>query len=332
MNTRVPFPHRFLRRTLATCLVCAAALACGADATAPFETTLVSPETTLVSRPSPFAVDTGPLPAGRLAFTYQPADSTLRVYSVRTDGTELTALSPEGQWADAPTWSPDGSRVAYERSDAGEIWTVRADGTDAMRIATEARSPFWLDDTRVGYACPAGVCVVGADGSSPRTLLARQKTEDTNDDAFRLSPDGTTLAFVRHRGADDVVSSAVYLVSLDGTLERRLDPSAMFEEQRYPSWSPDGKRIAYCDAAAVVVADVSGQERDVVLPAERSLQGFASSGPAWSPSGTQIVLGMDAREFYIAAADGSGPLRRVRVSMPQTRHDWPYDAWSWTPR
>lgn len=326
MNAHPSSPRRYGRRNLAIGLVCGAALACGgADAAAPF----------VVAAIPPFAVDTGPVPGGRLAFTYQPTGATARVYSVRTDGTELTALSPEGQWADAPTWSPDGSRVAYHHSDIGvaEIWVVRADGSGAMRIATDGLSPFWLDDASVGFVCPAGVCAAGADGSAARTLLAREQSEGRFDDSFRLSPDGTTLAFVRHTNAGtEIEYRALYLVKLDGTLERRITPD-VFSDAASPSWSPDGTRIAYRRGLDVVVTDADGlHRRDVVLPTGQPDEEFVSSGPAWSPFGAQIVLGVDAREFYIAAADGSGPFRRVRVPMPSTDREWPFDAWSWTAR
>jgi len=330
MNAHVRPAPRLARSSVVIGLLCAVASACDApEPTAPPKVA-----TTPIPAPTPFAVDTGPIPGGRLAFSYQPSGSSPRIYAVRTDGTGLTQLSPTDQSGYTPTWSPDGSRVAYLSAGVGkvaEIWVVRGDGTGATRIA-DGHSPFWLDDARVGYACPAGLCVVGADGAQPRTLLARQTPDDTYDDSFRLSPDGTTLAFVRHvwRFAFDVQSRAVYLLKLDGTPERRLFPGSLFDDQSNPAWSPDGKRLAYRDGAMVIVINVDGGPLNAVGVPGEVPRGFASIGPAWSPSGTHLVVGLDPREFYFANLDGSGRPRRVKVTMPSTEQVFATGAWSWT--
>lgn len=59
---------------------------------------------------------------------------------------------------------------------------------------------------------------------------------------------------------------------------------------------------------------------------------IGAGGPAWSPDGTRIVFGVDARRFYIANADGSGVIRRVNADMPPSSYTWAIAQWSWTPR
>ncbi|MDA1192732.1 MAG: hypothetical protein O3A46_13750 [Candidatus Poribacteria bacterium] len=59
-----------------------------------------------------------------------------------------------------------------------------------------------------------------------------------------------------------------------------------------PTWSPDGKRIAFTDGVfpntAVYVVDSNGKNRDVLF----NLQGYETN-LVWSPDGTKIVL-----EYY----------------------------------
>ena len=294
---------------------------------------------------SPIVVDTGQLPGGRLAFVDQAKGSPARVYTMRVDGSELMAVSPADRSSWMPIWSPDGTRLAYW-SDGPEtgngVWVVRGDGTGSTRISDGGHSPFWLDDARVGYACDVDLCVVGADGSQRSTLLARTQTYGVYDENFRLSPDGQTLAFTRYDpfAGWDYGSSSVFVLKVDGGGEQRLPAtvSSYTWGDAHPSWSPDGRRIAFSSAAfgiLVAAADggtarsISGFDRASVLSRE-----IGVGGPAWSPDGKQIVFGGSARAFYIANADGFGSIRRVRVSMPDSDAGGTYErhSWSWTSR
>jgi TolB protein len=57
------------------------------------------------------------------------------VWSINADGTDLTRLtrSPEPEFD--PTWSPDGTQIAFrfERNGDPEIWLMNADGSDRRR-------------------------------------------------------------------------------------------------------------------------------------------------------------------------------------------------------
>jgi Tol biopolymer transport system component len=114
------------------------------------------------------------------------------------------------------------------------------------------------------------------------------------------SPDGRRIAFVRENGA--------YVVSADGSQERRLTPLGAHGL----SWSPDGRRILFThptDRGAVgrgnrsevyvVNADGSGQRRLTTI--RRSYL----ASPAWSPDGRRIVYGHNW-QLWVMNADGSG--------------------------
>jgi Tol biopolymer transport system component len=99
----------------------------------------------------------------------------------------------------------------------------------------------------------------------------------------------------------------IYVIDSDGTGLRQLTDDPGVEEG--PSWSPDGKRIAY-DAGDpgrvfrssvwVMRADGSGKVK------------LCSGGaPHWSPDGTQIVYAREmgetrAEDVFVMNADGSG--------------------------
>ena len=103
------------------------------------------------------------------------------IYSVRTDGTQLTRLTGSPEWDYAPTWSPDGSRIAYlsERVDEREVYVMNTDGS-GKTVVTEAPTndvtePVWSPDgTRIAFGVFSGtswdIYVVNADGTGQTAL------------------------------------------------------------------------------------------------------------------------------------------------------------------
>lgn len=81
----------------------------------------------------------------------------------------------------------------------------------------------------------------------------------------------------------------IYLADLDGTVRGRLT------EGSWPSWSPDGRRIAFERADRVVVIDADGAN-------EKELGRGMS--PTWSPDGARIAFVAD-RAIQVMNADGS---------------------------
>jgi Tol biopolymer transport system component len=117
----------------------------------------------------------------------------------------------------------------------------------------------------------------------------------------------------------------VYVVNADGSGLRRLthDPGADFD----PSWSPDGRRIAYRheggggdSTAEIYVMNADGSQiRNLT---RRPGQDHS---PAWSPDGRRIafasVRGGPMPSIWVMNADGSKQRRVSRVSGE-------YPAWS----
>ena len=276
---------------------------------------------------SPFIVDTGATPGGRIVFAYSN-DFEMgpeQLETMRPDGTGLRRLTPDGvTHAWSPAWSPDDALVAYQTygPDGSSIAVVRPDGT-ANRALVAGDSPFWLADGRIGYHCDrTDLCAVDAGGANPTVLLRR--TSDTPDMDFTLSPDGTMIAFVRFRAnvrtdrAADDVHYTVWVMRRDGTGARRLtstDSSVAMELD--PRWSRDGRQIAFSSGElGIAVADADGGRLHSVSRQGDIQPSIGTGSPAWSPDGTQILFGGERGIFYIANADGSGLIRRVKVPMP----------------
>jgi dipeptidyl aminopeptidase/acylaminoacyl peptidase len=81
---------------------------------------------------------------------------SLEVVRFFPDGTTLTRplVSVPGEFAFGAEWSPDGSRIAFQGTNAA-IWTIRPDGSDAVKVSNNApnsfnqqESPHWSPDSR----------------------------------------------------------------------------------------------------------------------------------------------------------------------------------------
>ncbi len=93
------------------------------------------------------------------------------IYSVRSDGSDLTRLTRQPGQDNWPTYSPDGRSIAFFSVQDGSegIWVMDADGGDAELIA-EGGEPNWSPDGRwitfdCGDAERAVICAIRPDGS-----------------------------------------------------------------------------------------------------------------------------------------------------------------------
>lgn len=199
---------------------------------------------------------------------------------------------PLGVSGAAPSWSPDGGRIAYFADDGGDlnIYTVAADGTDVERLTQDRApdySPEWSPDGRhiVFVSERDGdqdIYVMNADGSDQIDLSA----DPWPDDFPAWSPDGHLITYVAYLdGADPLTigdgNAEIFIVSEDGSNHRDVSRNPAWDGD--PSWSPDGSLIAFTrrtDHAEVHVMRSDGG-------AERQLRGTRGGAndccPAWQP-------------------------------------------------
>jgi len=141
------------------------------------------------------------------------------------------------------------------------------------------------------------------------------------------------IAFHSHRDGGD--SGDVYVMNADGSNTKRVTYATAVTtlnlDADEPSWSPDGKRIAYklsaCQSATscgygVVVIAADGSGTTLLTPS-----GSNDAVPDWSPDGTRIVLASAIGDYWqIFAVDSDGSNRKRLTS--NTAHDW---APRWSP-
>ena len=133
------------------------------------------------------------------------------LYTVRTDGTELTRIAPA---VVPPVWSPNGEHLAFVIAHEAEFGRV--------------------------YSRSGGVYTVRPDGTDMRQVLA-PPSEAWEVTQVAWSPDGSELLIV--------AGQQLHIFQPDGSGLRTLDLSDLYPHYagslKFAAWSPDGARIAF---------------------------------------------------------------------------------------
>jgi TolB protein len=281
------------------------------------------------------AYGTAPGTNGRLVFTrlrFQNAPLWGELYTATPDGSDTRRLThpPNGTQDIHPDWSPDGSRVVFERAleeGAHAIWTVAADGTGLRRLtpacapradipkcAADDGTPAWAPDGRhIAFQRAAGalrqkggttsvyklsLVVADTSGRHVRTLVWLGPWRgDVHSPSW--SPDGKQLVFIGEHmtsktNGTGCACPGLYVVNADGSGLRRITQASLHIGLR-PDWSPDGKTILF----ATEPTDDTGLDSNLYTihpdgTAPRKLTHFTAaerlSGASYSPDGTSIVV------------------------------------------
>jgi len=245
-------------------------------------------ETRLAEGTRPFAWS----PDGRIAFRGTSGD----LYVVGADGTGLVNLT-EGRMrlsevlGNGLSWSPDGQRIAFVAD--GSIYVIGDDGGNPTRLqAGEPHLrdmggiPSWSADgasvlAQAWFTDMPDILALNADGSGATPIAETPASE--RDAAW--SPDGSRLAYWSYIVAPQ---QAVHVVGVDGTHE-----ATVFESDspngfsgNLPSWSADGKHLAFLGEGSILcTVDADGSNLRVLLRVACS-----DSPAAWSPDGGAIAV------------------------------------------
>lgn len=149
-------------------------------------------------------------------------------------------------------------------------------------------------------------------------------SEPAVDSSDPLVSEKGQIAFTRmtqYERAD--LEADIYTINVDGTGERRLTDTPGLDG--FPSWSPDGQRIAFATDRAggnwelyVMDSDGTHQRRLTNTPKDEA-------GTTWSPSGEEIAFVFDANgdnpSIWVMDADGSNRKRLTSGNWPSWSAD-----------
>ena len=235
----------------------------------------------------------------QIAFTSTrdgPFGPYARISIINADGTGLRQVSPEigandFAFDEGPTFSPDGTRLAFTRN--GVLQVIHVDGTGMTPLSNEdfAGSPSWSPDgQRIAYlgGFPQGIHVRNADGSN--LVEVTTAPPEAFDGWPGWSPDGGQLVFSRF--VND--RAQIFTINADGSGAVSLTPEGVNDYM--PNWSPRPASSAGCDAGvrlevAPSPVTIGPDETQQLTATVRSTSGtiIDHATVAWSSTDASVV-------------------------------------------
>ncbi len=215
------------------------------------------------------------------------------IWLVDSGGTQWTQLTSAGTLEWSPSWSSDGSQIAYACLNNTAVCLMNKDGSNQQQLLAGSiiGSVDWNPSAdQILYLESGDLWRINTNMSNNTQL-----TSSGDIKSGRYSPDGSKIVYA------DANNITVVNADLSG------GPNVLIAdtEAESPSWSPDGAKIVFRRG--------SGNARDIwVMDASdgSSLTNITNNSPTvdyeatWSPDGSKILITRDSGLWMVNAPGG----------------------------
>jgi flagellar hook assembly protein FlgD len=260
------------------------------------------------------AATPGILNSTRIAFeSYRTGN--FEIFKINIDGGGLTNLTGSGAREQDPSYSPDGSRMAYAGND--NIYIMNADGSGKTFLVggNNASPNFSPDGTKIvfsSYRDGTGwhIYIMNVDGSSQQKLTS--SSGFTFNMKANFSPDGAKIIY---HCSDPWAGTTIKRMNADGTNNETIVGGYA------PAYSPDGAKIFFQRGAIhsgkshdqIWVMNSDGTDTEMLREDPRNAGAWSlESCKVWpSPSNTMSTFNNQSTgnpEVYKINIDGGAPV------------------------
>lgn len=230
---------------------------------------------------------------GKIAFV-SDRDGNFEIYVMNPDGTDQTRLTFTPENESYPTWSPDGSTLAFLRQ-ATQGLTINLMDENGGNIRTipnvfcDPGSVDWSPDgQKLVFVSSSEIHTIRTDGSNER-ILTGHSTFDRNPS---WSPNGSTIIF--SRSGSLVGSNGIYQVNSNGgEAVASLVHAFIYSGFDDPVWTPDGINFIFTLPSQ---GDLGPNDTIALTTGNGAVQayiytgGHTVAGPKYSADGREIVF------------------------------------------
>jgi len=269
----------------------------------------------------------------RIAYAARAGKSDTFHIFVRAVGVDTPRQVTTGEAGDvSPAWSPDGNRIAFLRIEEGraQYIVLPAGGGEERRVAEfsdergEAQPPpavVWTPEGKSLIVAdtgrrPAGLSVVAIDTGAVAPLTHPQP--GAVDSTPVISPDHTTLAFVRSSGEG---SGDIFLADLQGQNIRRLtfDDHGIFGI----AWAADSQDVVYGTNRSAGRSQLWRVPAYGGSPRMLAFAGLNASFPAIAGSRLVYEDSPSASTLWRARLNGEDDAEEQELVRSTGRESWP---------
>jgi Tol biopolymer transport system component len=254
-----------------------------------------------------------------------------QIATMDPDGSHRTLLTTDPVAKFDPHWSPDGTRIAFDRAGRREsLRTMADDGSDQQVVLRLSSIPGFLfiqglswspDGSQLAFSAfrtrtgDAKLFTVDATGSN----LTRLSGRDDDDVNPSWSPDGTSIAVESYPGRTGVRGDIVLVDATTGARSALVTPGWTGD----PDWSPDGSAIAFTKTIDGITDVFTVPAGGGSLTRLTDTPGRFEFDPTWSADGASILFSRIGQTgaadlWTMSSADGSGA---ARLTDTQTRDE-----------
>jgi dipeptidyl aminopeptidase/acylaminoacyl peptidase len=219
------------------------------------------------------------------------------IWMVKWDGTEQIQLtsSPDGE--SSPRWSPDGKYLAFvasrgteeEKKKGGQLWLLNRSGGEAQKVSDikgGVSDIQWSpDSTRIAYVAND---IDPDDEPEKKEGWKRKTTPPIVIDRYHFKADreGYLKRLYNHIAVFELATKSATVLTTGQV------------DDGNPSWSPDGKQIAFLSKRGAADPDRTLNENLWAIDAKAgatprqitSTPEGEGGRPAWSPDGSRIAV------------------------------------------
>jgi len=250
-------------------------------------------------------------------------DENDELYMMDYDGYNQTRLTFNKIKDYMPSWSVDGSKIAYT------VYQNQLAGLYMLDVFAGKRSAIFTKGTSYGASfSPNGkkmlFCSTGDESNaelyiaeSDGTRCKRLTFNKAIDTAPSWSPTNREIAFTSDRGG----TPQIYIMDAEGSNVRRMSFGGNYHDA--PAWAPTGDRIAYVSRVYAIfdIYILNLQSQQIIKLTESNAR---NESPCWSPDGRHLIFSSNRSgsiQLYTIDYDGTH-FRRLTSQGTNKLPDW----------